>query len=647
MGAEVQARQAATAVRKIIQKVRLANPENFDELEAELLQQLESKLGDLGEQFEKVQEEADKGLALGRKHVEQVLQKREKEEAVAERPKQLLQEHAARIAMFEEKIVELKAAACLDGGSTMSTDDAPLVEKLAGDFQKQMQEFTKSAAEFVVTNQLTFKAPTLPAHMKAEFDVLAKKVDAAKKDAAQTVMKAKETSSKILAGAKKEMLDKAKLELRERLREASAPVAVAEQAVEKAEKHVEPFSKIKNRAEEEMLALAEEADEAIKAAIEAVKSARDQISPPDQDVDEAIKAELKSWLAAEAKRPEIRLGQMDRRIARAKQLVRTYRREANKSRNVEFLRDLKPQLLEKAKAAAANPDLVNGVDAAIKEAEKAVEPFAKGVGKLSLAEMRAVGQAAAEALEAAKGAMAAARGELRPIDESLDEDLKKELNAFLTPEVKKHELRLGQMERRLTRATNLLATFERQMASKTAARTGEARGAALQVLRHNCEAKQLSAEELFVSFDADSSGTIDEAEFLAFFETADRPEGLSVDLTPEELKSIFTGLCKSGTDSIPQDAFEALFSNHMKVVKPTPLTTDVNVAGGKVLRALRLGEVLKVLDGPKKDGTAGLSRVKVQPVSAKGTATPGWATVISNAGTVFLQECSAAEAAKL
>merc|ERR1719464_585864 len=124
-----------------------------------------------------------------------------------------------------------------------------------------------------------------------------------------------------------------------------------------------------------------------------------------------------------------------------------------------------------------------------------------------------------------------AKKELRPIDESLDEDLRKELTAALNvPEVKKAEMRLSSIDRRLIRAANLVTIFKADMKKKLLARVAGVRDTVAKVVNFNRQYRSLSPEELFGQFDTDDSGSIDEAEFMLFFDTADREEGDTAEL---------------------------------------------------------------------------------------------------------------------
>mmetsp|Transcript_92107 Transcript_92107/g.214079 ORF Transcript_92107/g.214079 Transcript_92107/m.214079 type:complete len:658 (-) Transcript_92107:85-2058(-) len=645
--------KAANTIRRVIQKVRLATPENFDELEGELLETMERHIPDLGDKFDALQDAADKGLALARKRVETLLAKREKEAAALERPRELLRELDQLINSFEEKALELKAAVGIEETGVnlkevkLNTEDAQAVDSLLKQFDEHKSSFAKSYAEFVKGNLATLRAPTLPAELKAEYDKLVQKVTTVQKDALFAVAAAKESVKTALEKEKKERLERAKMELKDKLREASHPVLAAEEAVEKAEKEVEPFAKVKSdRSVEEMLALAKAADTSISLAQEAVKDAHGHFELPESDEsDELINAELKSWLQAEAKRPELRLGQMERRLSRATQLLRLYRRFANKERFDELFKELEPQVVEKAKAAAANTSIISQVEVAIKDAEKCVEPFAKAV-KMSLSEGESMAEEAATAVEGARLAFVEARKELRPIDEGLDEDIVKKLTEVIVPLVKRAELRLNSMERRITRASNLLAAFRSQAQKRAAERVKEVRPVALRIMAQVRDSRQISHDELFADFDADSSGAIDEAEFVSFFDIAasERPADQALELSEADVKSLFDSCSKDGV--ISKDTFMELAGAYMKVVKVTPLTAELSVTGSsRALRQLRLNEVLEVLEGPKQDGSAGILRVKAQPLPAK-TGVQGWVTMVSTAGTVFLKACTADEVAK-
>merc|ERR1719343_1328166 len=78
------------------------------------------------------------------------------------------------------------------------------------------------------------------------------------------------------------------------------------------------------------------------------------------------------------------------------------------------------------------------------------------------------------------------------------------------------------MDGRLMRATNLSSRFREQAGKKRGAELEKLRIGALKVIRYNQRLKSLSKEELFRAFDKDGDGEIDEEEFVAFFEEAEK-----------------------------------------------------------------------------------------------------------------------------
>jgi len=633
--------KAARDVRLIIQRVRVATPENFDDLETELLQALETHIEDLGDKFVSVQEAADKGLEIARKRIEGVLKQRQDQEAKEQLPRQTLEELKELVKSFEEKTKEFKAAAYLEAEAILTRDDLATVEIVIADFARELQAYTKSYADFVKNNMAVIRSPTLAQPLKTEFAQTSQKVDQAKRIGEGLLTAAKTKVSKVQAEVKKELLDQAKAEMKDSIKDLTAPLEHATQAVAEAESAAEPFAKAKKASEEEMLALAADVDTATSAARDAVDSAKESLRPPEAaEVNDLIKAELHQWLASEAKRPQMRIGQLERRIARVVQLVRQYRREANKERHKEMLQEMLPGILEQAKEAAENTQTIAAVDLAIKNAEKEVQPFLKS-SKMSEAEMQELAEKATAAMELAREETTQAQKALRPIDETLDDDLKKKLNEKVAIAVKKTELRISGMEKRLTRVANLIDRFQGDIRKKRAGRVKEAKELVLTMFASYREAESVSIEDMFSTFDVAGNGYFDEDQFLSFFEKVEVPEG--AELTQEELKGIFALHAKDGF--ITQDAYMDLMSAYVKVFKPTVLTDELTIAGGKVLRQLKTGEVLQVIDGPKLDEGTGLSRVQIQPISGSDLSI-GWASLASTAGAAFLQPCSAAEVAK-
>merc|ERR1712113_318475 len=71
---------AALVVRKVIQKVRVATPENINELRAELEKVQREQLDRMGQVAMQVLQEAEKAIIQGQERVEAVFEQRAKEE---------------------------------------------------------------------------------------------------------------------------------------------------------------------------------------------------------------------------------------------------------------------------------------------------------------------------------------------------------------------------------------------------------------------------------------------------------------------------------------------------------------------------------------------------------------------------------------
>merc|ERR1712094_30284 len=112
----------------------------------------------------------------------------------------------------------------------------------------------------------------------------------------------------------------------------------------------------------------------------------------------------------------------------------------------------------------------------------------------------------------------------------------------------------------------------------------------------------------------------------------------------EDRGVVFRSFLREGQSGLNLDDFHRLASTFMKVLVGTSLTDGLNISSSKVLKQLKAGQVVELLEGPQADAeSAGIQRVRIKTVIG---ATEGWATVKGNKGTVFLKECNAPPAQK-
>merc|ERR1719193_637434 len=138
---------------------------------------------------------------------------------------------------------------------------------------------------------------------------------------------------------KESVLASMKADLQERIREAVKAVDEADKDLGKCEKQVQPLNaKAKTMPAPDMLALADETDAGIKEAKVSVVAARKQIDVLSEGIDERFAVELRSFLGAETKTLEIRMGRMDSRLSRVMNLSSRFREQASKKRGAELER---------------------------------------------------------------------------------------------------------------------------------------------------------------------------------------------------------------------------------------------------------------------------------------------------------------------
>jgi len=216
------------------------------------------------------------------------------------------------------------------------------------------------------------------------------------------------------------------------------------------------------------------------------------------------------------------------------------------------------------------------------------------------------------------------------------------------------------------------------------------RAAARTRIRQHQDAKELSMEDLYAAFDPEGAGEIGEENFVAFFETAvsegpakeekkepeekkeeenkaaegdqeaakdeadaepkaapplARPKFAAkakakaeepVELKPEGLARVFAALAKEdGEEKFTKQAFLRFNRLYYKVAKTTAITTDKSAQESTTIRKLVEGEVVMTLEGPVKDDSMDVLRIRGKVLS---DGAEGWVSVAGNLGTTFLIE---------
>merc|ERR1712032_14138 len=263
-------------------------------------------------------------------------------------------------------------------------------------------------------------------------------------------------------------------------------------------------------------------------------------------------------------------------------------------------------------------------------------------------ELRAVEESAKALIASAKEALQEARRKLSPFDDGLGEKVKQELQTLIAPFVRAHDIRLGQVERRVQRVEKFLENFQAELKKLNAARCVKVKAAITRLLRLAAKSEDdlhLNPEELFSHIDQNADGSISEDEWAAFLEAAQETvRNMEVDkslipllqLSASDFMVVFEDLCVGPDKAITKEVFLKLLPHQMQVQRATTMTAGINIATTKTIRQLRPGEHVEILDGPGRDPNLDVDRVQVRAVE---DGLVGWATMIGNGGSVFMKEC--------
>jgi len=278
---------------------------------------------------------------------------------------------------------------------------------------------------------------------------------------------------------------------------------------------------------------------------------------------------------------------------------------------------------------------------------------------------------------------------IKAIKDGLTGSLKE---AFLAA-VLKLEKEAKQFELRVVQAERFAVRFRASADKKQALETEKFRLAVLRIIRYHQRVNSLSTEELFGLFDKEGTGFTSSDAFVGFFETADKnikndedPDdvddvdsgvggtkeddlaeaktkikvqedaedeeedeeeadvggdeeaegdaaGLGDEFSPVALARLFSMLA-AGEKNLPKEDFVRIIRVFYKCVKETILTDGMSVRDSTPVRRVEVTEVVEVLEGPVKDESFGMMRVKARMLK---DGKEGWISIAGNRGTVFLK----------
>lgn len=588
---------AALNVRNAIQRMRMAQPEDFDALKQDLDSISATELPKCGQQAEVIRSDAEKVVEQAKQRVDSILEQRRKEEErrLAEEAKRKEQEEAVKKLMVEiadlvtnaeKEVTRLKEVAVLpEAGKEMALDEATKLAKSVNEVGVGARASCKSCTDYIVTNRNTME--------------LAKAAAETQKDLMALTHRLHECLRLIVA------MTSATTALKVKVVKKACAVKRLQQRSELFDKYDKDGDGSLNR--KEMTAYAKGEFSGISLSAEVVDRIFRQLSVGDKIPKESFQR-LKMAVAIAQEEEASRQRRAEAEARRKRMEERKAELTQEFGRSSEALDDTEPEVKKaEEKAEALNAKCAAGAGSGDRLSEPEVDEAAQQ------------SKAASEELET-----------VRKQFKNLSEDVEEELKAFVALEMQKLQLRATSFEERLKQVDATVVKSREVLAKQELLEMEALRAKAIKVIKEHAAKEKLSPEDFFKRTDADGDGAVSKSDFLGIFT---KVEGC--DIETEKLQLLFDKFEEASDGLIPKDLFLKLVRVHFHVVKETVMTTDRAIKASETVRRLEEGEVLEVHEGPIKDEAVGVTRVRGRAVKDDSV---GWATVVGNNGGVFLEE---------
>jgi len=579
---------AALAVRKVIQRVRVATPETYDNLRAELEEAQASHLEALGSQAQKVTQEAQETLQQAQKRIDEINEKRAEDERrrqeeerrakeEAEKVERLMKEATAEVKGADEKLAEAQEASkAMTAGEAMTPE--AVIE--AADSTEKAAQASKAA---------------LDVHIKALDE---KWSDMGKGDAARRVRQEMDDFYKKLQDGRRQL---------ERL------LHTVGTSREKAKRKGAALKKERDRKVDFERRDADQDGKLSRAEVLAFAKAEfDGFEPPDHVLDKIMR--VLEPITFE------KFHAMHLKVAVAKSEAKARQRraeEAERQRKLEEQRQQVQKIIDEA------GELIAAAEGLTTQAENTGRPLSEENDSMLASEIEAIAVEADALAKKTEGELATALERMQKAEEECDAN--PDLQGFDKKDVPRLQKRHDAVQVRAEKVVAAMKKARERAVRKAYAEMDQKRLAAAAAIRSRMGADSKSGEQMYASINGDAP--IPKDKFVEFI------KGLSdFELAEGQAESLFEHIVE-GTGDIGKDKFLELVRLYYKCVKGTVLNEEISIKS-KTVRRLEMGEVLEALEGPAKEEGVGVLRVRCQCVSDEAV---GWATIAGNQGTPFLE----------
>lgn len=632
---------AMLAVRRVIQQVRVAKPDNIDQLKKELETILELELANTGPHSAKIKEEAEKGVEQAGERIEalenikkqaeerQRLEEEKRKEA-EETSRRLVGELDALVSAVETIVNDAQEAvkAARDKGEEIAKGESKpdkaieFVEE-AGSKTDEAKAKLQACSDFIIANGAAMREPhtpkgQTPSENKQHLAKLMSKVNEHKRAIDKVISDVTAVKAKVQEDVKR--------------------AKIREKALQKVEKKRAMFQKY-DKDKDGLLG---------KKEIAAYAKGEYGFVLATEALDEVLANS--SELGKQGVQFErLQLLKTNIGIAReyAKDAIKRKEREA-KEAELKVKRD---EIEEEVKQAES---VYSEMEEEMTTLETTWQPMHAKAASMNSADMKTLLDEVRETLKEMKEKFADVKKDLERLGESAPDELK----AFADGKAKGVQVKGGRFQLRLGRVEGLVGKFESQATEKDAKEMQDIQEAGLATLRYHQSRKDLSNEALFAS--VNNGEAISEDSFREFFKscekrptTAEQAEQLKEDaekfkdekslataalheklLDEAGIGRLFSRLDEDEDGSLSKEVFIRCIRRFNKVIKETVMTSDISIKG-KTMRRLEVGEVVEILEGPKKDPAVGVERVHAKAMK---DGALGWVTVLGNQGSSFLED---------
>lgn len=600
-----QEHAAAIVVRKVIQRIRVVQPESFDALRTELETTLSEQLEKMGSLAEKIQQEAEKELMEAQTRMDSIHEKRaaeEKRKLEMEAKKQLDQERCDKLIKDTEVLVAdaeakleyaTKASADLEEASTGDDHEAVVKAALSSEeLVKVAQTAVNDASKGLTVNWTELSLPRdLLAKAKAEF----------------------KTMSTTIAECRQKLFKFTKLATDVKAREDRRARALKFEHDQK-----ELFGKFDscgagmlNREDIKLFA----------------KETYD-FDLPDEPL-ERIHAKLK---ADKGGVPYESFRRMRAKVAIERSVFRAREQRAQEEKRKA---EIKAQKLSfKELLGDAEKALAEALEAATAAEAASKNLAAAKASKLTSAELKAAATSVTELVAPGQAALELARQHIESVAGTVDEESKDEVAKYQKVTLDAIKKRVKSAQESLDKRASVAKAAKGRVLRKECSEMEALRIKTIRGMGEYCDAKELTVEKLFEHIAKGSE--IRSEGFVSFGQELNEHLGDKLD---DEGIAAFGELFKfvsDGADSMDLSKFTAMLHSTYKVVKATMLS-EGQAIDTKALRRLDEGEHVQGLTCPTKEAETGVIRVKCKAMKDD---IEGWVSVAGNKGTNFLEPCS-------